>query len=127
MDGKENRFFRSEGLGFLFFGGSQIKNRLLAPPRPTGTAAADCWLIGSRKVLWSALKFRVQLQRAVSMNKRRFVQAGGGGAGRLDLDLTYICDRLIAMAIPCVEGAVYRNDIREVSEPPSPEANHTIP
>ena len=75
-------------------------------------------MLRSRKVLWSALKFRVQLQRAVSMNKRRFVQAGGGGAGQLDLDLTYVCDRLIAMAIPCVEGAVYRNDIREVSERP---------
>ncbi len=50
------------------------------------------------------------------MNKRRFFDTGGGGAGRrLDLDLTYVCDRLIAMAIPCVEGAVYRNDIREVS------------
>ncbi len=34
---------------------------------------------------------------------------------KLDLDLTYICDRLIAMAMPCVEGAIYRNDIREVS------------
>lgn len=31
------------------------------------------------------------------------------------MDLTYVCDRLIAMAVPCVEGAVYRNDIREVS------------
>jgi hypothetical protein len=28
--------------------------------------------------------------------------------------LTHVCDRLIGMAIPCVEGAVYRNDIREV-------------
>ncbi len=71
---------------------------------------------GSRKTLRSALEFRLQLQRAVSMNKRRFFDTGGGGAGRrLDLDLTYVCDRLIAMAIPCVEGAVYRNDIREVS------------
>ncbi len=84
------------------------------------------WRLGSRKVLWSALKFRVQLQRAVSMNKRRFFQASGGGAGRLDLDLTYVCDRLIAMAIPCVEGAVYRNDIREVWEdtPISPSPTH---
>ena len=45
------------------------------------------------------------------MNKRRFVDS----ENRIDLDLTYICDRLIAMAIPCVEGALYRNDIREVS------------
>ena len=58
------------------------------------------------------------LQRAVSLNKRRFVDAfaagGGAGGGGLDLDLTYLCDRLIGMGIPCVEGAVYRNDIREV-------------
>ncbi len=68
----------------------------------------------------------------MSVNKRRFVDAGSGGGGgggggadgsassgglgiRLDLDLTHICDRLIGMAIPCVEGAVYRNDIRDVS------------
>jgi hypothetical protein len=90
--------------------------------------ARACRLAGSRKVLWSALKFRVQLQRAVSMNKRRFIQAGGGGAGRLDLDLTYICDRLIAMAIPCVEGAVYRNDIRDVrATPPHPPPAATRP
>ncbi len=65
----------------------------------------------------SGLEFRRELQRAVSVNKRRFVDAaagGGAGGGGLDLDLTYICDRLIGMAIPCVEGAVYRNDIREV-------------
>jgi hypothetical protein len=66
-------------------------------------------------------KFRRQLQRAVSMNKRRLVDRGGG-AGRLDLDLTHVCDRLIAMAIPCVEGAVYRNDIRDVSPPDDREA-----
>ena len=71
-------------------------------------------LAGSRKTLRSALEFRLQLQRAVSMNKRRFFDSGGGAGRRLDLDLTYVCDRLIAMAIPCVEGAVYRNDIREV-------------
>jgi hypothetical protein len=34
---------------------------------------------------------------------------------RFDLDLTYVCDRLIVMAIPCVDGALYRNDIQEVS------------
>lgn len=81
----------------------------------------------------SGLEFRVELQRAVSVNKRRFVDSGAGvgtgatfrKAGRLDLDLTHICDRLIAMAIPCVEGAVYRNDIREVSR--LPDANSTRP
>ncbi len=75
----------------------------------------------------SGLEIRAELQRAVSLNKRRFVDAGGGahasnkfataagvGGVRLDLDLTHICDRLIGMGIPCVEGAVYRNDIREV-------------
>jgi hypothetical protein len=94
----------------------------LASANSSADAASNTlfpYYTGRRKVLWSALKFRVQLQRAVSMNKRRFVQSGSGdGAGRLDLDLTYICNRLIAMAIPCVEGAVYRNDIREVSESP---------
>ena len=50
------------------------------------------------------------LQTAVSLNKRRFIDPDA----KLDLDLTYICDRLIAMALPCVDGALYRNDIREV-------------
>jgi hypothetical protein len=27
------------------------------------------------------------------MNKRRFFDAGGGAGRRLDLDLTYVCDR----------------------------------
>jgi len=54
---------------------------------------------------------RKRLQSAVSMNKRRFVDSGN----KLDLDLTYVCDRMIAMAMPCVEGAVYRNDIKEVA------------
>lgn len=70
-----------------------------------------------RQIIRSGLEFRLELQRAVSVNKRRFVDpaAGGGAAGGgLDLDLTHICDRVIGMAIPCVEGAVYRNDIREV-------------
>jgi hypothetical protein len=62
------------------------------------------------KCISLGLEFRKHLQRAVSMNKRRFIDP----ENHLDLDLTYICDRLIAMAIPCVEGALYRNDIREV-------------
>ncbi len=45
------------------------------------------------------------------MNKRRFVDP----ESRLDLDLTYVCDRLLVMAIPCVGDAVYRNDIRDVA------------
>ena len=45
------------------------------------------------------------------MNKRRFVDP----ETRLDLDLTYVCDRLLVMAIPCVGGVVYRNDIRDVA------------
>ena len=45
------------------------------------------------------------------MNKRRFIDADN----KFDLDLTYICDRLIVMAIPCVDSALYRNDIREVA------------
>jgi len=49
------------------------------------------------------------MQKAVSGNKRRFIDKES------DLDLTYIADRLVAMALPCVAGAAYRNDIREVS------------
>jgi hypothetical protein len=45
------------------------------------------------------------------MNKRRFIDSDN----KIDLDLTYICDRLIVMAIPCVDSALYRNDIREVA------------
>ena len=45
------------------------------------------------------------------MNKRRFVDTDNG----FNLDLTYVCDRLIVMAIPCVDSAMYRNDIREVA------------
>jgi hypothetical protein len=37
----------------------------------------------------------------VSQNRRRFLDPDGD----FDLDLTYICDRLIAMSLPCVEGA----------------------
>jgi hypothetical protein len=89
---------------------------------------------------------RVLMQKAVSGNKRRFIDK------EFDLDLTYIADRcapnplpprgrkltpgfrtssgvgagsclvaltaagtrLVAMALPCVRGAAYRNDIREV-------------
>lgn len=54
---------------------------------------------------------KVRLQKAVSMNKRRFVDTDNG----FNLDLTYVCDRLIVMAIPCVDSAMYRNDIREVA------------
>ena len=53
----------------------------------------------------------MRLQKAVSMNKRRFVDTDNG----FDLDLTYVCDRLIVMAIPCVDSAMYRNDIRQVA------------
>lgn len=52
-----------------------------------------------------------RLQTAVSSNKRRYIDS----EMKLDLDLTYICDRVIAMALPCVAGAMYRNDIREVA------------
>ena len=51
------------------------------------------------------------LQTAVSQNKRRFIDT----EAKFDLDLTYICDRMIAMALPCVDGAMYRNDSREVA------------
>lgn len=45
------------------------------------------------------------------MNKRRFVDVDL----LLDLDLTYIADRLVALALPCVDSAMYRNDIRQVA------------
>jgi hypothetical protein len=47
------------------------------------------------------------------MNKRRFICK----KNLFDLDLTYICDRVIAMAMPTVDGGAtaYRNDIREVA------------
>lgn len=65
--------------------------------------------------IWSALTLRkhvIKLLRvAVSQNKRRFVDPVGG----FDLDLAYICDRVIAMAIPTVHRAPYRNDISEVA------------
>lgn len=52
-----------------------------------------------------------RIQAAVSQNKRRFIDE----KTEFDLDLTYICDRVIAMATPSVVGAEYRNDIREVA------------
>eukprot|EP00960_Hanusia_phi_P025991 746001-Hanusia_phi.AAC.6 len=55
---------------------------------------------------------RQQLQKAVSTNKRRYMNH----EIKVDLDLTYICDRLIAMALPCVDNAVHRNDIRDVAK-----------
>jgi predicted transcriptional regulator len=39
--------------------------------------------------------FRRKLQTAVSQNRRRFYDADGD----FNLDLTYICDRLIAMSL----------------------------
>ena len=54
---------------------------------------------------------RKQLQIVVSANKRRYVSA----EMNLDLDLTYICDRIIGMAMPTVKHAVHRNDIRHVA------------
>jgi hypothetical protein len=55
---------------------------------------------------------RKQLQTVVSTNKRRFVSP----EMTIDLDLTYICDRLIGMAMPTVKNAVHRNDIRDVAK-----------
>jgi hypothetical protein len=56
-------------------------------------------------------ELKSRIQAAVSLNKRRFIDPSSG----LNLDLTYICDRLVAMAIPCSNAIIYRNDIREVS------------
>jgi hypothetical protein len=44
------------------------------------------------------------------MNRRRYIDV----ESNFNLDLTYIYDRLVAMAIPCVDSAPYRNDIRAV-------------
>jgi len=55
---------------------------------------------------------RKQLQTVVSTNKRRFVSHEMA----IDLDLTYICDRIIAMAMPAVKNAVHRNDIQDVAK-----------
>jgi len=56
--------------------------------------------------------FRRKLQTAVSQNRRRFYDADGD----FNLDLTYICDRLLAMSLPCVGGVFYRNDIRDIGK-----------
>jgi hypothetical protein len=69
------------------------------------------WLLHSSKCAGLGKDLKIRLQRAVSMNKRRFVDVDKG----FNLDLTYVCDRLIVMAIPCVDSAMYRNDIREVA------------
>jgi hypothetical protein len=61
-------------------------------------------------------RLRKDLQVAVSMNKRRYIDR----KMNFDLDLTYICDRVIAMAVPCVGGAVHRNEISEVGLNPKP-------
>lgn len=52
-----------------------------------------------------------RLQRAVSLYRRRYVDPDR----KLDLDITYVADRVLAMSIPCVESAPYRNDISEVA------------
>lgn len=44
------------------------------------------------------------------MNKRRYVDK----TIDFDMDLTYICDRVIAMAVPSVGGCLHRNDISQV-------------
>jgi hypothetical protein len=63
------------------------------------------------KLLDLSGELKLRIQTAVSRNKRRFLEPGRG----FDLDLTYICDRLVAMSMPCTKGTIYRNDIREVS------------
>jgi hypothetical protein len=52
------------------------------------------------------------LKVAISMNKRRFVDE----SANINLDLTYVCDRMIAMALPCVADAIYRNNILDVAQ-----------
>ena len=66
-------------------------------------------LLASSKVLSLGKEIRWYMQLAVSGTKRRFVDQS------FDLDLGYVSDRLLAMALPCVAGAAYRNDIREVA------------
>ena len=54
-------------------------------------------------------QIRRQIRGVVSQNKRRLVVPG------FDLDLTYITDRVVAMAAPAFGGhRAYRNDIYEV-------------
>eukprot|EP00960_Hanusia_phi_P054959 762822-Hanusia_phi.AAC.12 len=50
-------------------------------------------------------------QTAISGRRRRFYDLNHD----FDLDVTYVCDRLVAMSIPCVAGAMHRNDIRDVA------------
>jgi len=64
-------------------------------------------LIGLHSCVLLRGKVRVLMQKTVSGNKRRFMDK------EFDLDLTHIADRLVAMALPCVAGAAYRNDIRD--------------
>jgi hypothetical protein len=63
--------------------------------------------------IWSAMTLRKHifqlLRLAVSRNKRRYNDPVGG----FDLDMAYICDRVIAMAVPSAINAPYRNDILE--------------
>ncbi len=54
---------------------------------------------------------RKVLQSTVSSNKRRYLDP----QNNFDLDLTYVCDRVIAMSLPCVADAPYRNDISDVA------------
>jgi hypothetical protein len=67
-----------------------------------GTLIAYCLTICRR--------FRRDIQAAVSQNRRRYYES----SMKIDLDLTYVCDRVIAMSLPCVGDAVHRNDISEV-------------
>jgi hypothetical protein len=54
-------------------------------------------------------QLRRQIRGVVSQNKRRFAADG------FDLDLTYITDRVIAMAAPAFGGrSAFRNDIHDV-------------
>lgn len=53
----------------------------------------------------------MRAQTAVSQSKRRFIDLDNS----IDLDLCYVYDRVLAMALPVVDGAVYRNDIHEVA------------
>ena len=63
------------------------------------------------RVLWLEKHLRLSLQTLVSSNKRRFRDKKSD----FDLDLSYVCDRLIAMAIPGVQDAICRNDIKDVA------------
>jgi hypothetical protein len=56
-------------------------------------------------------EIKQHLKVTVSQNKRRFIDRKLG----IDLDLTYVCDRVVAMSLPCISDAPHRNDIQEVS------------